>query len=130
MTSKIVINTSEAPNPVGPYNQAIKAGQFIYCSGQIAINPQSNSIECLGDVESETRQVLNNLKAVLNSCGAEMEDVIKTTIFLTDLRNFEKVNDIYSNFFSGSNTPARACVEVSRLPKNVSVEIDCVAFVG
>ena len=130
MTSKIVIKTSEAPNPVGPYNQAIKAGQFIYCSGQIAINPQSNSIECLGDVESETRQVLNNLKAVLNSCGAEMEDVIKTTIFLTDLRNFEKVNDIYSNFFSGSNTPARACVEVSRLPKNVSVEIDCVAFVG
>ena len=130
MNSSIVIATDKAPQPVGPYNQAIKAGQFIYCSGQIAINPLTNSIDCLGDIERETLQVLNNLNAVLSKAGAEMNDVIKTTIFLTDLKNFQKVNNIYSEFFKGPRTPARACVEVSSLPKKVSVEIDCVAFIG
>ena len=124
-----VIKTSKAPEPVGPYNQAIKAGGFIYCSGQIAIDPVSNEINCLGNIEEETTQVLKNLLAVLNAGGAKAKDVVKTTIYLTDLKNFKTVNDIYSDFFNVKNPPARACVEVSSLPKGVSIEIDCVAFV-
>ena len=128
MVSTKVIKTSKAPNPVGPYNQAIKAGGFIYCSGQIAIDPVTNEINCLGDIEKETIQVLNNLLAVLEAGGAKAENVIKTTIFLTDLNNFEIVNSIYSEFFKVKNPPARACVEVSSLPKGVLIEIDCVAY--
>ena len=128
MSSTKVIKTANAPDPVGPYNQAIKAGNFIYCSGQIAIDPVSNKINCLGNIEKETNQVLKNLLAVLNAGGASAEDVIKTTIYLTDLRNFKTVNDIYSDFFNVENPPARACVEVSSLPKGVLIEIDCVAF--
>ncbi len=129
MSSKKVIKTSNAPAPVGPYNQAIKAGNFIYCSGQIAIDPVSNEINCLGNIEKETIQVLKNLLAVLNAGGAKEENVIKTTIYLTDLNNFKTVNKIYSDFFKVGSPPARACVEVSSLPKGVLVEIDCVAFV-
>ena len=129
MSSKKVIKTSKAPDPVGPYNQAIKAGGFIYCSGQIAIDPDSNEILGLGDIEKETVQVLKNLLAVLEAGGAKIEDVIKTTIFLTDLNNFQIVNNIYSDFFKVENPPARACVEVSSLPKGVLIEIDCVAYV-
>ncbi|ABM71831.1 Putative translation initiation inhibitor, yjgF family [Prochlorococcus marinus str. MIT 9515] len=128
MSSSKVIKTSNAPDPVGPYNQAIKAGNFIYCSGQIAIDPVSNEINCLGNIEKETTQVLKNLLAVLNSGGATAEDVIKTTIYLTDLKNFKTVNEIYSDFFKVKNPPARACVEVSSLPKGVLIEIDCVAY--
>ena len=129
MSSIKVIKTSNAPDPVGPYNQAIKAGNFIYCSGQIAIDPVSNEINCLGDIEKETNQVLKNLLAVLHAGGAKAEDVIKTNIYLTDLKNFKTVNDIYRNFFKVKNPPARACIEVSSLPKGVLIEIDCVAFV-
>ena len=128
MSSSKVIKTTNAPDPVGPYNQAIKAGNFIYCSGQIAINPLSNKVECLGNIEKETTQVLKNLLAVLNAGGANAEDVIKTTIYLTDLKNFQTVNDIYSKFFNIDTPPARACVEVSSLPKGVLIEIDCVAY--
>tara|TARA_B100000214_G_scaffold294787_1_gene224527 strand:- start:57 stop:455 length:399 start_codon:yes stop_codon:yes gene_type:complete len=129
MSSKSLIKTINAPDPVGPYNQAMRAGNFIFCSGQIAINPKTNKVECLGNIEEETKQVLNNLKAVLNAGGATIDDVIKTTIFLTDLNNFQVVNDIYKNYFGNINSPARACVEVSALPKGVMVEIDCVAFI-
>ena len=129
MSSQIPIKTDAAPDPVGPYNQAIKAGNFVYCSGQIAINPNSKKIDCLGDIKGETTQVLNNLKAVLTASGASLEDVIKTTIFLTDLNNFQIVNDIYSEFFQNEPSPARACVEVSSLPKGVLIEIDCVAYI-
>tara|TARA_B100000212_G_scaffold216915_1_gene164180 strand:- start:288 stop:680 length:393 start_codon:yes stop_codon:yes gene_type:complete len=129
MSSKSVIKTSNAPDPVGPYNQAIKVGNFIFCSGQIAINPETNNIDCLGNIEEETKQVFKNLKAVLNAGGATFDDVIKTTIFLTDLKNFQIVNNVYSNFLGGKDSPARACVEVSSLPKGVMIEIDCVAFV-
>jgi len=128
MSSKEPIKTSNAPDPVGPYNQAIKAGNFIYCSGQIAIDPKLNEITCLGDIENETIQVLKNLSAVLEAGGAKIEDVVKTTIYLTDLNNFQIVNKIYGDFFNIENPPARACVEVSSLPKGVLVEIDCVAF--
>ena len=129
MSSTKVIKTSKAPHPVGPYNQAIKAGGFIYCSGQIAIDPISNEINYKGNIEKETTQVLKNLLAVLNAGGAKAEDVIKTTIYLTDLKNFQIVNEIYSEFFKVENPPARACIEVSSLPKGVLVEIDCVAFI-
>ena len=129
MSSQIPIKTDAAPDPVGPYNQAIKAGNFIYCSGQIAINPSNNQIDCLGDIKGETTQVLNNLKAVLTASGASLKDVIKTTIFLTDLNNFQIVNEIYSEFFKNEPSPARACVEVSSLPKGVLIEIDCVAYI-
>ena len=128
MSSKQVIKTSNAPDPVGPYNQAIKAGNFIYCSGQIAIDPITNEIPNLGDIEKETFQVLKNLSAVLQAGGAKLGDVIKTTIYLTDLKNFQVVNKIYSDFFNTETPPARACVEVSCLPKDVLVEIDCIAF--
>ena len=130
MSSTKVIKTSNAPDPVGPYNQAIKVGNFIYCSGQIAIDPVSNKINCLGNIEKETTQVLKNLLAVLNAGGAKAEDVIKTTIYLTDLKNFQSVNEIYSEFFKVESTPARACIEVSSLPKGVLVEIDCVAYIN
>ena len=130
MNSNLRINTKNAPNPVGPYSQAIKAGNFIFCSGQIAINPATNKIDYLGNIEKETLQVLNNLIMVLKEGGAKAEDVVKTTIFLTDLNNFEVVNSIYSKFFNGPNPPARACVEVSSLPKGVLVEIDCVAYLN
>tara|TARA_B100000614_G_scaffold76240_1_gene68113 strand:- start:721 stop:1113 length:393 start_codon:yes stop_codon:yes gene_type:complete len=129
MSSKRLIKTSNAPDPVGPYNQAIKAGNFIFCSGQIAINPETNKVDCLGNIEEETKQVLKNLSEVLNAGGSTIEDVIKTTIFLTDLKNFQIVNKVYSDFFGGKESPARACVEVSSLPKGVMIEIDCVAFV-
>ena len=128
MSATKVIKTSNAPEPVGPYNQAIKAGNFIYCSGQIAIDPLSNEIPCLGNIEKETTQVLKNLLAVLNAGGAKAEDVIKTTIYLTDLKNFQTVNNIYSEFFDVEAPPARACVEVSALPKGVLIEIDCIAY--
>ena len=130
MSSTQVIKTANAPDPVGPYNQAIKAGDFIYCSGQIAIDPVSNKINCLGNIEKETTQVLTNLLAVLAAGGAKAQDVIKTTIYLTDLKNFQTVNKIYSEFFKVERPPARACVEVSSLPKGVLIEIDCVAFLN
>ena len=130
MSSKQVIKTSNAPDPVGPYNQAIKAGNFIYCSGQIAIDPVLNEITCLGDIEKETTQVLKNLTAVLNAGGAKIEDVIKTTIYLTNLNNFKVVNKIYSEFFNVESPPARACIEVSALPKGVLIEIECIAFLN
>ena len=129
MSSPIAICTNSAPNPVGPYNQAIKAGDFIFCSGQIAINPKSNTIDCLGDIEKETVQVLENLNEVLKASNADLSNVIKTTIFLTDLNNFKVVNSIYEKYFNGRNSPARACVEVSSLPKGVLIEIDCVAYI-
>ena len=129
MSSPIPISTNLAPDPVGPYNQAIKAGNFIFCSGQIAINPISNSIDCLGDIEQETIQVIENLKEVLKAANADLTSFIKTTIFLTDLNNFNVVNSIYEKYFKGNNAPARACVDVSSLPKGVLIEIDCVAYI-
>ena len=126
---KIIINTKNAPEAIGPYSQAVLVDRTLYCSGQIAINPNTNKIDFLGDIKVETTQVLNNLKAVLTASGASLEDVIKTTIYLTDLNNFQIVNEIYSEFFQNEPSPARACVEVSSLPKGVLIEIDCVAYI-
>ncbi len=122
--------TEGAPAPVGPYNQAVKAGGLLFCSGQIALDPASGVLVGEGDVEAETRQVLRNLVAVLNAGGSSPGQVVRTTVFLTDLADFGRVNALYAEVFDGPVAPARACVQVAALPKGARVEIDCVALLG
>lgn len=122
--------TSQAPAPVGPYNQAVKAGGLLFCSGQIALDPASGEMVGGGDVEAETRQVLANLKAVLAEAGCTPQQVVRTTVFLADLGDFARVNAIYADTFGAGVSPARACVEVAALPKGARVEIDCIAVLG
>jgi len=120
--------TAAAPAPVGPYSQAVKAGGVLYCSGQIALDPLTGAMVGAGDVEAETRQVLSNLKAVLEAGGSSPEQVLRTTVFLADLADFALVNGIYAEVFGEGVSPARACVEVAALPKGARVEIDCIAL--
>ena len=120
--------TAAAPAPVGPYSQAVKAGGVLYCSGQIALDPQTGAMVGAGDVEAETRQVLSNLKAVLEAGGSSPSQVLRTTVFLADLADFALVNGIYAELFGEGVSPARACVEVAALPKGARVEIDCIAL--
>ena len=120
--------TAQAPAPVGPYNQAVKAGGVLYCSGQIALDPVSGVMVGDGDVEAETRQVLSNLKAVLAAGGSSPQLVLRTTVFLADLGDFARVNGIYAEVFGEGVSPARACVEVAALPKGARVEIDAIAL--
>jgi 2-iminobutanoate/2-iminopropanoate deaminase len=120
--------TANAPAPVGPYNQAVKAGGVLYCSGQIALDPSTGLMVGAGDVEAETRQVLSNLQAVLEAGGSSPAQVLRTTVFLADLGDFARVNAIYAELFSDGVSPARACVEVAALPKGARVEIDCIAL--
>jgi len=130
MTKKI-IRTENAPAPVGPYNQAIAAsGELIFVSGQIALDPSTNQIIGADDVVQQTEQVMANLEAVLAAAGATFEDVVKTSVFLADMNDFAVVNEVYANYFDPESAPARACVEVSRLPKNVLVEVECIAVLG
>jgi reactive intermediate/imine deaminase len=120
--------TASAPAPVGPYNQAVKAGGVLYCSGQIALDPSTGLMVGAGDVEAETRQVLSNLQAVLEAGGSSPGQVLRTTVFLADLGDFARVNASYAELFSDGVSPARACVEVAALPKGARVEIDCIAL--
>ncbi len=124
------IETEFAPKPVGPYNQAILVENWLYCSGQIALDPSTGLMIGKGNIEEETRQVLKNLMAVVEAAGGESSNVIRTTIYLTDLNDFAKVNAIYAETFGGSASPARACVEVSNLPKGGKIEVDCIAWLG
>jgi 2-iminobutanoate/2-iminopropanoate deaminase len=124
------IETSQAPAPVGPYNQAVRAGNLLFCSGQIALDPTSGAMVGGGDVEAETRQVLRNLEAVLAAAGASPQQVVRTTVFLADLADFAAVNALYAEMFGSGVSPARACVEVAALPKGARVEIDCIAVLG
>ena len=124
------ITTASAPAPVGPYNQAVLAGGWLYCSGQIALDPTNGVMVGQGDVEAETRQVRSNLMAVLTAAGAEPRQVIRTTVYLTDLADFQRVNALYGEIFGDGISPARACVQVAALPKGGRVEIDCVAWLG
>ena len=118
------IQTHDAPQAIGPYSQAVKVKGFIYTSGQIALMPNG---ELAGnDVETQTHQVLKNLHYILEEAGAHLNDVVKTTIYLSDMNDFEAVNAIYARYF-GTHRPARSTVEVSRLPRDVKVEIDCIA---
>ena len=128
--NKQVINTSLAPAPVGPYNQAISAsGQMLFVSGQIPLNPSTGELVGDGDITQQTRQVLTNLKAILTAAGVSCENVVKTTVFLADMNDFATMNSVYSQYFDEATAPARACVQVSRLPKDVLVEIDCIAVI-
>ena len=132
MKSSVIepIETKFAPKPVGPYNQAVLVENWLYCSGQIALDPLTGVMVGNGNIEEETTQVLKNLMAVVEAAGGKSSNVIRTTIYLTDLNDFAKVNEIYSETFSEAVSPARACVEVSNLPKGGKIEIDCIAWLG
>ncbi len=124
------IETARAPAPVGPYNQAVRAGNLLFCSGQIALDPASGSLVGAGDVALETRQVLANLLAVLDAAGALPSQVVRTTVFLADLADFATVNGLYAEVFGAGVSPARACVQVAALPKGARVEIDAIAVLA
>jgi reactive intermediate/imine deaminase len=124
------IETTQAPAPVGPYNQAVRAGNLLFCSGQIALDPASGSLVGAGDVALETRQVLANLLAVLDAAGARPSQVVRTTVFLADLADFATVNGLYAEVFGAGVSPARACVQVAALPKGARVEIDAIAVLA
>lgn len=119
------IYTEKAPNAIGPYSQAIKAGDFLYVSGQIGLNPETDEKE--NNIEGQTKQVLENLNAILTEAGSNFSQVVKTTIYLNDMANFATVNEIYGSYFK-EPYPARACVEAARLPRDVFVEMDVVAY--
>ena len=126
-----VIQTEQAPAPVGPYSQAIAAtGKMIFVSGQIAIDPTSGEIVGDGDVAAQTQQVMQNLGEVLKAAGANFEHVVKTSVFLVDMNDFVTVNRVYSQFFDEATAPARACVQAARLPKDVLVEVECIAVLA
>jgi 2-iminobutanoate/2-iminopropanoate deaminase len=127
MSNKI-ISTNTAPKAIGPYSQAVLQDKWLFVSGQIPIDPANNEL-VTGDISAQTEMVLKNLKAVIESAGGKLDNVVKTTIYLKDLKEFGTVNEIYAKYFT-SNYPARATVEVSRLPKDVKVEIDAIAFLG
>ncbi len=122
------ISTSKAPAAIGPYSQAIRAGDFLFVSGQIPLDPSSGSLE-EGDVRSQTRRVLENLAAIVAAAHASLAQVVKTTVYLADMADFPAMNEVYATFFPAP-APARATVQVSRLPRNVRVEIDAVAYLG
>ena len=126
---KKIIKTESAPLPVGPYNQAVVVGNFVFTSGQIAIDPVTNEISKGGVVE-QTRLVLNNLKAVLQGAGSSLEQAVKVTVFLKNMNEFASMNMVYEKFFNPKNAPARSTIEVARLPKDVLVEIEAVAVVS
>lgn len=114
-----------APKAIGPYSQAVISGNFVFCSGQIPLDKDGNLVD--GDVEVQAEQVIKNLKEVLSEAGSSLEKVLKTTVYLSDMNDFPKLNEVYSKYFVGEIKPARATVQVGRLPKDVKVEIDCVA---
>lgn len=120
-----IVSTENAPKALGPYSQAVKAGGFVWCSGQIPIDPAVNAVTAEG-IEAQTRQSITNLKHVLEKAGAGLDKVVKTTVFIKDMNDFAALNAVYAEMF-GDTKPARSCVEVARLPKDVLVEIECVA---
>lgn len=124
---KQIIQTNQAPAPIGPYNQAVRAGQFLFISGQIALNPATQEL-VQGSIEEETEQVMKNLQAILTEAGAGFDHVVKTSIFLSDMSLFATFNDIYGRYFS-SQFPARETVAVKGLPRQVNVEISMIAYI-
>jgi len=123
---KKIINTDNAPEPIGSYNQAVKSGHLLYTSGQIPINPTTGEMVS-GGIREQTIQVLKNLKAVLEASGCTLDDTIKTTVFLADMAGFPELNTIYAEYFGEDNAPARSTVQVAALPKGALVEIEAVA---
>jgi 2-iminobutanoate/2-iminopropanoate deaminase len=125
---KKVIQTEKAPKAIGPYSQAVQAGEMIFLSGQIPLDPATGEL-VKGDIRDQTRQVLENTKAILESQGLGIENVVKVTLFLKDMEKFSQVNEIYASYFS-SFPPARSTVEVSRLPRDVEIEMEAIALTG
>jgi 2-iminobutanoate/2-iminopropanoate deaminase len=125
---KKVIKTQRAPNAIGPYSQAIQAGNIIFLSGQIPLDPNTGEL-VTGDIQQQTRRVLENLKGVLESQNLHMEDIVKTTIFVKNMDHFSSINEVYATYFP-SSPPARSTIEVARLPKNSDIEIEAVAFIS
>ena len=123
---KRIINTSNAPKPIGPYNQAVISGDLMFISGQVAFDPNTDEL-VLDDIQSETKQVMENLKSILEEANLSFNNVVKTTIFLSDMNDFQQVNEVYGSYFSNNQAPARETIEVSRLPKDVNVEISMIA---
>lgn len=124
--NKTVISTDKAPAAIGPYSQAIQVGEMIFTSGVIPVVPETGEI--VQGIENQARQALSNMKALLESAGRDMSDIIKTTVFIKNMDDFAKVNEVYATFFEG-DYPARSCVEVARLPKDVLIEIEAIAIV-
>jgi 2-iminobutanoate/2-iminopropanoate deaminase len=122
---KEIISTENAPGAIGPYSQAVKTGNMVFCSGQIPIDPQTGEFVS-NDVAEQTEQVLKNLIAVLEAAGTSLNDVVKTTVFLADMNDFTAMNEVYARYFS-ENKPARATVQAARLPRDARVEIECIA---
>lgn len=121
------VSTENAPGAIGPYSQAVKTGNMVFCSGQIPIDPTTGNFVS-DDVAEQTEQVLKNLSAVLEAAGSDLEKVVKTTVFLADMNDFAAMNDVYARYFS-ANKPARATVQAARLPRDARVEIECIALV-
>ena len=123
---KKAITTVQAPAPIGPYNQAILSGNTLYTSGQIALNPETGNL-VIDNINNETTQVMNNLKAVLEAANMDFGNVVKTSIFISNMDDFTKINNVYGSYFDEASAPARETVQVARLPKNVNVEISLIA---
>lgn len=124
---KKIINTEKAPAPIGPYNQAVLSGNTLFTSGQIALDPVTGEL-VLDSVEAETKQVMENLKAVLEEANMTFENIVKTSIFISDMGNFARINEVYGSYFNAATAPARETVEVANLPKYVNVEISAIAI--
>ncbi len=125
---KKIINTKKAPLPVGPYSQAIMVNNTLYISGQVALNPEKNEL-IEGSIEKESYQIMENIKSILNESGLSFKNVVRSKIYLTDMNNFSKVNQVYGSYFEKGQEPARTTIEVSGLPLGVGVEIDMIAVV-
>ncbi|WP_048148065.1 RidA family protein [Palaeococcus ferrophilus] len=124
---KEIVFTERAPRPVGPYSQAVKAGSFLFIAGQIPINPETGAL-VEGDIKAQTRQALENVKAIVEAAGGSLNDVVKVTVYLRDMGDFGAMNEVYSEYFNSSK-PARAAVEVSNLPKGVAIEVEAIAYI-
>ncbi len=125
-STRTIISTDKAPGAIGPYSQAVKTDALVYVSGQLALDPASGNL-VTSDIKAETRQALENLKHILQAAGSSLEKVVKTTLFIKEMNDFPVINDVYAEFFK-NNPPARACVEVARLPKDAHFEIEAVAL--
>ena len=125
---KKIIQTNDAPAPIGPYNQAVQVGNILYTSGQVALNPATGNLE-MESIETETEQVMKNLNAILTAANTNFANVVKTTIFITDMANFARINAVYGKFFDDATAPARETVQVAGLPRGVNIEISMMAIV-
>jgi len=123
---KEIIFTENAPKPIGPYSQAVKVGNFLFISGQIPITPETGEL-IPGDIKAQTRQVLENIKAIVEAAGGSLNNIVKVNVYLKDMNDFQAMNEVYAEYF-GESKPARAAVEVARLPKDVRIEIEAIAF--